>query len=687
MASLIPQGFIDDLLDRLDIVEVVDSRVKLKKTGKNFSACCPFHDEKTPSFTVSQDKQFYYCFGCGASGNAVGFLMNYERLEFPQAVENLARLAGLEVPKQASNPAADRRAAEKKQIFTLLEKTDEFYQTQLRQHSTRMDAVQYLKSRGLSGDIARAYGIGYAPPGWDNLLQALGEKPEDRKRLMEGGMFIEREGNRNLYDRFRHRIMFPIRDTRGRVIGFGGRVLGDDKPKYLNSPETPVFHKGQELYGLHEARQAYKEIPRLLVVEGYMDVVALAQFGIQYGVATLGTACGEDHLRRAFRYTTEVVFCFDGDAAGRAAGRRALENSLPAMEDGRRVKFLFLPDGEDPDTLVRQVGSEKFTQLIEQAVPLEDFLFDAAADGLDVQSMEGRARLSKLAAPLLDKLPKGVFRELMFANLANRTGLGKDTLMELIKELPKTQNLLSPAEPAKTRNTTPSRRSSTPRHEPAPTQIPDKGQVQPDSPPEYHYEDLPPADQYPPDYGDEGPAHYDAHNYDAGPDPTAPQAEASSRYLMPPKLKIIALTLSQPSLAAELEDYAFWEAQNDPDLQLFARLVKILQQRPHYNMAQIIGFWSASYGEEETRYLTEIAGNDLVQTTKSLAKSEDEERTGYDLAAAFADTLVSLHRKIDEVKSAKSLEKLKNSDLTQLSREEKQQLVADALRGKDTNGP
>jgi DNA primase len=686
MASLIPQGFIDDLLDRLDIVEVVDSRVKLKKTGKNFSACCPFHDEKSPSFTVSQDKQFYYCFGCGASGNAVGFLMEYERLEFPQAVENLARLAGLEVPRQASNPAADRRAAEKKQIFSLLEKADEFYQTQLRQHSTRMDAVQYLKARGLSGDIARAYGIGYAPPGWDNLLQACGQKPDDQKRLLEGGMFIEREGNRNLYDRFRHRIMFPIRDTRGRVIGFGGRVLGDDKPKYLNSPETPVFHKGQELYGLHEARQAYKEIPRLLVVEGYMDVVALAQFGIQYGVATLGTACGEDNLRRAFRYTTEVVFCFDGDAAGRAAGRRALENCLPVMEDGRRVKFLFLPDGEDPDTLIRQIGEEKFTRLIELAVPLEDFLFDAVADGLDTQNMEGRARLSKLAAPLLDKLPKGVFRELMFANLANRTGLGKDTLMELIKELPKAQNVLSPAETNKPRPAPRAQRTKK-EGEQAPSRAQTTQPAEQNAPPEYHYEEMPVDEDYVPNYEQEGLGHYDAAPYSDAPDQPATQSDARSRYLMPPNLKIIALTLSQPSLAAELEDYQFWEAQNDPALQLFARLVKILQQRPHYNMAQIIGFWSASYGEEETRYLTEIAGNDLVQTTKILAKAEEDEQAGYDLATAFADTLASLHRKIKQVESAKSLDKLKNSDLTQLSKEEKRQLVADALQGKDTNGP
>jgi len=680
MASLIPQGFIDDLLDRLDIVEIIDTRVKLKKSGKNFSACCPFHDEKTPSFTVSQDKQFYHCFGCGASGNALGFLMNYERLEFPQAVEHLARSAGVEVPREASNPAADKRAAEKKQIYTLLEKADEFYRTQLRQHPARMDGVQYLKNRGLSGDIAREFGIGYAPPGWDNLLKALGSNTDDLKRLFEGGMFIEREGKRQFYDRFRHRIMFPIRDTRGRVIGFGGRVLGDDKPKYLNSPETPIFHKGQELYGLHEARQAYREIPRLLIVEGYMDVVALAQFGIRYGVATLGTACGEDNLKRAFRYTNEVVFCFDGDRAGRAAGLRALENTLPVMEDGRQVKFLFLPDGEDPDTLIRQIGAEKFSHMIELAVPLEDFLFDAVADGLDVQSMEGRARLSKLAAPLLDKLPKGVFRELMFANLANRTGLGKDTLLELIKELPKASNALSSSVEAKPRvrevrakpqERTPNIEAHTKDFNQPLAQSPQE------MPPAHHFEE-PAAQDYEP--------FYDAEPF-AETTESLPYAAPSSRYLMPPKRKIIALTLSQPELASKVEDQEFWEQQSDSDLQLFGRLVKILRQRPHYKLPHIIGFWSASYGEQETQYLKDIAGIELVQATKIMAKAEEDERGRYDLSQAFTDTLASLRGQERRDLSAMSLEKLKKSDLTQLSREEKEQLVAAVLQGKGSKGP
>src|SRR5690554_4623656 len=434
MAGLIPQNFIDELLDRIDIVEVVDHRVKLKRTGKNYSACCPFHDEKTPSFTVSPDKQFYYCFGCGASGNSVGFLMDYERLSFPEAVEQLANLAGLEIPRETQSSTERAQAQAKKSLYNLLEQTDHYFQEQLRTSPARRHAVDYLKRRGLDGRIARDYGIGFAPPGWDNLLKALGQTPDSQQRLIEGGMLIHHPEENKLYDRFRHRIMFPIRDTRGRVIGFGGRVLGDDKPKYLNSPETPVFHKSQELYGLYEARLAYRDLPRLLVVEGYMDVVSLAQFGIRYGVATLGTACGEDHLERAFRYTNEVVFCFDGDKAGRNAAQRALESSLTSMKDGRQVKFLFLPEGEDPDTLVRQVGPEKFERMIDLAVPLEDFLFDAVAEGINTRTMEGRANFSRRAAPLLDKLPKGVFRELMFENLATRTGLSRNVLQDLIKE-------------------------------------------------------------------------------------------------------------------------------------------------------------------------------------------------------------------------------------------------------------
>lgn len=429
----IPQSFIDDLLNRIDIVEIIDSRVKLKKSGKNFSACCPFHDEKTPSFTVSQDKQFYYCFGCGATGTALSFLIEYERLGFIDAVENLAKTAGVEVPREktASNKNYESKL---KKLYTILERASEYYQAQLKSHPQREKAVHYLKERGLSGHIAKDFGIGYAPTGWDNVLKELGQTKENEKLLVDAGLVIVKEEDSRHYDRFRHRIMYPIKDTRGRIIGFGGRVLGDDKPKYLNSPETDAFHKGRELYGLYEARQANRQLDNIIVVEGYMDVIALAQYEITNAVATLGTACGEDHLQLAFRYSNEIIFCFDGDNAGRKAAKRGLLNALSSMQDGRQIKFLFLAEGQDPDTLVRQIGKERFLEHTKNAQPLEEFLFDVAAENLDVSTMEGRARFSKIAAPLINLLPEGVFRELMFGSLASRTGLSAEVLRELTKE-------------------------------------------------------------------------------------------------------------------------------------------------------------------------------------------------------------------------------------------------------------
>ena len=344
MAGLIPQSFIDDLLNRSDIVDVVSSRIQLKKAGKNYSACCPFHKEKTPSFSVSPDKQFYYCFGCGAGGNALGFVMDHDQLDFPEAVEELAKRAGMDVPREESGrPRAPRQAVDSP-LYTLLEAAAEHYRQALRNHPQRRYAVDYLKGRGLSGEIARDFGLGFAPPGWDNLFKQLGTDALQQKAMIDAGLLIENADSGKRYDRFRDRIMFPIRDSRGRVIAFGGRVLGDDKPKYLNSPETPVFHKGQELYGLFEARKFNRDLDEIMVVEGYMDVIALAQQGLRNAVATLGTATSEEHLKRLFRLVPSVLFCFDGDAAGRNAAWRALESTLPSLQDGRRARFLFLPD-------------------------------------------------------------------------------------------------------------------------------------------------------------------------------------------------------------------------------------------------------------------------------------------------------------------------------------------------------
>ena len=449
MAGLIPQSFIDDLLSRADIVDVIDKRVALKKSGKNYSACCPFHNEKSPSFSVQPEKQFYYCFGCGAGGNAIGFIMNFDSVDFPQAVESLARDNGMEVPREESK-AATKRRAETADLYTLLEEANSYYQLQLRKHEGRTSAVDYLKKRGVSGAIARDFGIGYAPPGWDNLLKACASTPERENNLLKAGMVIERETGQGSgqsggsqfkgYDRFRHRIMFPIRDARGRTIAFGGRVLGDDKPKYLNSPETPVFHKGSELYGLFEARKSTKKLSRLLIVEGYMDVIALAQMDIRYAVATLGTATSGAHLTRLFRMVPEVVFCFDGDKAGRTAAWRALEATLPQMEDGRQVRFLFLPEGEDPDTLVRKVGQAAFETLIDNATPLEQFFFDKLSSELDLDSHQGRGKLRELAQPLITQLPEGVFALLMREQLSQRLGIGVDALNALIEKVAATES-------------------------------------------------------------------------------------------------------------------------------------------------------------------------------------------------------------------------------------------------------
>lgn len=419
MAGRIPQDFIDNLLSRSDIVEVIDQRIPLKKAGKEFEACCPFHGEKTPSFKVSPSKQFYHCFGCGVHGTVLGFLMDYERLEFREAIELLAERAGLPIPETASGSEQQRDYGP---VYEVLRRADAYYRRQLREHRDAKKVVDYLKGRGLSGEIARDFGLGFAPAGWTNLSDALGKDEATLKHLEVAGL-ISKRSDASPYDRFRGRVMFPIHDRRGRVIGFGGRVLGDDGPKYLNSPETPLFHKGRELYGRWQALRRGGRLERLIVVEGYMDVVALAQNGLTNAVATLGTAATEDHLENLFRLTPEVVFCFDGDTAGRRAAWRALENTLPQMRDGRRASFMFLPEGEDPDSLVREQGPERFGALVAQAANLSDYLFEHLTEGLDLASIEGRSQLYKTATPLLEKLPQGAFQALAFARLAELSGV------------------------------------------------------------------------------------------------------------------------------------------------------------------------------------------------------------------------------------------------------------------------
>ena len=589
MAGLIPQTFIDDLLDRVDIVDVVNSRVQLKKAGKNYKACCPFHEEKSPSFTVAQDKQFYYCFGCGAGGNALGFVMEFDRLDFLPAVEMLAKNAGMEIPREA---APDQRVTKQKDsLYSILTESDKFFRQQLRTHQGAKVAVDYLKGRGLSGKIAAQFGVGYAPPGWDNLLKVAGGNDQKNTLLDESGMIIVKPEEKKQYDRFRHRIMFPIRDQRGRTIGFGGRVLDDSTPKYLNSPETPVFHKGRELYGLYEARQALKEIPCLIMVEGYMDVIALAQYGIANAVATLGTALTENHLQKLFRYTSEIVFCFDGDSAGRRAAARSLEIALPEMRDGVSAKFLFLPDGEDPDSMVRQLGTEAFLEQVEKSQPLSEFLFEELSDGIDSSTADGKARLSKTCAPQINRIPQGVFRQLMLEELSRRTGISADNLRDYVAT-----------------HVTPQQRAAIandPNHETG-SQIQSTDQHNHASSNDYHYPEQDSSLEAD-DYADMRPTR------------------ASKIRLSPIKF-ITALLLNHPALAEAAEDIGFLKQSTDQDTQLFLRVLDVAKKNPHYKPSHIFAYWLGTHGNQaETKILQSLAASELYHPPVGTGRDDHQE--------------------------------------------------------------
>ncbi|KGA37135.1 DNA primase [Pectobacterium odoriferum] len=436
MAGRIPRVFINDLLARTDIVDLIDARVKLKKQGKNYHACCPFHHEKTPSFTVNGDKQFYHCFGCGAHGTAIDFLMNYDRLEFVETIEELATMHGLEVPYETGTGPTKQEIHQRHNQYELMGHISSFYQQALR-HSVGVPALQYLQQRGLSAEVISHFAIGFAPSGWDNVLKRFGEG-SDRNVLNDVGMLVTNDQGR-MYDRFRERVMFPIRDKRGRVIAFGGRVLGNDTPKYLNSPETGIFHKGRQLYGLYEAQQSHKDLKRLLVVEGYMDVVALAQFGIDYAVASLGTSTTAEHIQLLFRATDQVVCCYDGDRAGREAAWRALETALPYLNDGRQLRFMFLPDGEDPDTLVRKEGKAAFELRMVQALPLSQFLFETLQQQVDMSSADGRTKLGILAMPLIGQVLGETQRLYLRQQLGNKLGILDDSQLDRL--LPKAAEL------------------------------------------------------------------------------------------------------------------------------------------------------------------------------------------------------------------------------------------------------
>jgi DNA primase len=590
MPGLIPQTFIDDLLDRIDIVDVINQRVPLKKAGKNYKACCPFHEEKSPSFTVAQDKQFYYCFGCGTGGNALGFVMEFDRLDFLPAVEMLAKNAGLEIPRDA---APDRQIVKQKDsLFSILAQSDQFYRQQLRTHPEANLAVEYLKGRGLSGKIAAQFGIGYAPLGWDNLLSEAGGSDLKDQLLDQSGMIIVKPEEKKKYDRFRHRIMFPIRDQRGRTIGFGGRVLDDSTPKYLNSPETPVFHKGRELYGLYEARQALKEIPYLIMVEGYMDVIALAQFGIFNSVATLGTALTENHLQKLFRYTSELIFCFDGDIAGRRAAERSLEISLPEMRDGLSAKFLFLPDGEDPDSTIRKLGNEAFLTQVEKSQPLSDFLFEQLSNGIDSSTADGKAKLSKTCAPQINRIPKGVFRQLMLEELSRRTGISAADLSDYVASHVTPQHR---AAASRTINRISDSKEYL-NHKQTQTQVSEP----------FYYSEF------------DGSLELDDLPEDAPIRPT--------KIRLSPIKFITALLLNHPALAESVEDISLLSQSIDSDTQLFLRVLDVAKKNPQYKPSNIFAYWLGTHGnQEETKILQSLAASELYHPPVGTGRDDHQE--------------------------------------------------------------
>lgn len=564
MAGRIPQDFIEELLSRTDIVEVVESRLTLRKTGQNYTGLCPFHNEKTPSFSVSADKQFYYCFGCQESGTALKFVMEFDRLDFIAAVEYLCQRVGMEVPRTEASESKEAEESRKrrKSLYDVLASAKDYYKTQLREHADKEQAVSYLKNRGFTGKVAKDYEIGYAPPGWDNLMRVLATTNQDRALLIEAGMLVDRPEEKKTYDRFRERIVFPIKDIRGRVIGFGGRIIGDGKPKYLNSPETPIFHKGRELYGLYEARKSSNQLKRILVVEGYLDVAALSQHGIRNAVATLGTATTKDHLERLFRMVSEVVFCFDGDSAGRKAAWKALEEALPLLRDGRIARFLFLPDGEDPDSLVRSAGADKFQLLLDRSRYLPDFFFENLGNQVDIESMEGKAALSRLAMPLIDKIPQGVFKQLMLEKLSDTTGLALDRLLEV-----------SPVQKSRRVDSGANASNQGSRYD-------QKGSVDP---------------------GREWSTQ--AHESNS-PRPLLKNT-SSSRFIE----TALSLLLKQPELASQFDANTYAGLAVFPECRLFLKLVEMVAEDPHTTPLSLLARFQ---GSEELPYLEKLAGTEVL---------------------------------------------------------------------------
>ncbi len=644
MAGLIPQSFIDDLLNRTDIVDVVSSRVQMKKAGKNYTACCPFHKEKTPSFSVSPDKQFYYCFGCGAGGNALGFIMDHDNLDFPQAVEELAKAAGMEIPREESGRSHKPRQPTDSPLYPLLTAAADFYRQALKSHPARRAAVDYLKGRGLTGEIARDFGLGFAPPGWDNLYKHLSSDTLQQKAMIDAGLLVENAETGKRYDRFRDRVMFPIRDSRGRIIAFGGRVLGDDKPKYLNSPETPVFHKGQELYGLFEARKFNRSLDEIIVVEGYMDVIALAQQGLRNAVATLGTATSEEHMKRLFRVVPSVLFCFDGDQAGRNAAWRALEATLPCLQDGRRARFLFLPEGEDPDTLVRSEGTDAFKARINQhAQPLADYFFQQLTEETDPRSLEGRAHMATLAAPLIDKVPGANLRNLMRQRLSEITGLNSEAVSQLAQSAP------PPSQPA---------------YDPG---------IDYDAMPDYSDFQQPdtyvPQQEWTPKKSGVGGKKWENKPWDKKGKRGGEREQAWIPVgVEPPTLTALRTLLHHPQLAKKVEDAGHFAAEDQTNNQLLIALVEAVQKNPKLSSIQLLSRW---HGTEQGRLLQRLLEKEWLIDADNLEQQ-------------FFDTITSLSARQRERNLEQLLRKARQGEL---SSEEKNQLRDLLSRNNPASNP
>ncbi len=579
---------------RVDLKDVIEPFVTLKKGGKNYQGCCPFHDEKTPSFTVSPEKQFYYCFGCGAHGNAITFIMNHQQVPFTEAVERLANHAGLTLPERTAASATQARKKRSKPLVDVMSFAQHYFQSQLEKPSSAK-ATQYLRTRNLTQETIETFGLGYAPAGWNNLTTALNQSSTPLHSAIEAGLIIEKSPTKQ-YDRFRDRIMFPIRSSRGDIIAFGGRVLNkDEKPKYLNSPETPLFQKNRELYGLYEIRQR-KHTPnrvtdRIVVVEGYLDVLMLAQHGVDYAVATLGTSTSRGHLETLFKQVSEVIFCFDGDDAGKKAAKRALETSLPLVRDGRQIRFLFLPEGEDPDSLIQKDGRALFEQHLNKAHTLPEFLFETARAGLDLNQIDQRARLVHNASPLVNQLPKSIYRELVIQQLADLTQLEKATVIEHIERA----NLSKPS----------------PQQPPHPHQEEAPLYAGPDAPP-------PPALEYDkPAY----PGEFEPSSRFRSKKPSAP----------PPSIiaDTIRLLLHNPEIARTHETPKELVELNLPYATLLLELIQLLKEEPNCSAAYLFGHW---HGSEKGDQLASIAAQDLI-----IGGQADHQQT-------YQDTLKHLKR-------------------------------------------